>query len=189
MVSKVPLSCTILPVILSDENHLRELIQKLNTIWDNNRALRFLCVGVLNTILDFTLLNILYEIVGLSILVANTISVSIGITISYFLNHRVVFRHSQQTSLTSYGHFFLITGISVLIVQNLVIYIVTHLFKVGSTATTEIMSINIKTTTLELNISKAIAVVIGAVWNYLLYKFIVFPSDTEDNMADEILVV
>jgi hypothetical protein len=32
-------------------------------------------------------------------------------------------------------------------------------------------------------------VVIGAVWNYLLYKFIVFPSATEDNMADEILVV
>jgi putative flippase GtrA len=189
MTLNAPLSCTILPVILSYENHLRERTQKLNTIWDNNRALRFFCVGGLNTALDFMLLNILYEVVGLSILAANTTSVSIGITISYLLNHRVVFRYSQKPSLKSYGHFFLITGVGVLIVQNLVIYIVTHLFRVSPSATTEIMSINIKTTTFELNISKALAVIIGAVWNYLLYKFLIFPSATEDNKADEIFVV
>src|SRR5215213_6386487 len=95
-------------------------------LW-GQKFFRFLCVGAGNTLLDFTLLNILTLGVHVPALLANIISASIGISISYFLNHRIVFRRDEEHSLQKFVHFFVVTGLSILLIQTLVIWLVTTL--------------------------------------------------------------
>ncbi len=153
--------------------------------WER-RFVRFLCVGAGNTLLDFTMLNLLVEKVHLPALVANSCSVSIGITISYFLNHKVVFRHPYKYSLGGYLRFFAITGLSVLLIQDVIIYAVIHLLHIDPATTVTLAGFTIAAKTLELNLAKASAIAVGLFWNYLLYKHVVFkrsPADDADRIS------
>jgi putative flippase GtrA len=152
-----------------------------------SRFVRFLCVGSFNTLLDFTILNILVELAGLPVLVANSISVSVGITISYFLNHRIVFRHPQKYSLKNYIRFFFVTGFGVIVLQNLVIYASTKLGIANSDNTVHLLLFNVSDKTVVLNIAKALAVIVGMVWNFLLYKYVVFRHEDDADAPDRIV--
>jgi len=143
---------------------------------------RFFCIGSFNAALDFTILNVMVSLVKAPTLLANTVSVSISITVSYFLNHRIVFRHRERRNLKNYLHFFAVTGFSALAIQNLVIGAITHLAKVPATRVAHIASFNLPARTLELNLAKVVAVAIGMVWNYLLYKYVVFKHDETNEL-------
>ena len=148
------------------------------------KLVRFASVGVLNTGLDFFMLNILVFAFGLPVLGANVISVCIGITISYFLNHHIVFRKNHPVSAKAYAKFFLITGLSVLLVQSAVIYfatpIVTHIVDTVVRHSQWLQSIpQTYIRALAVNGVKALAVLVGMVWNYLLYSKIVFANKEE----------
>jgi len=149
-------------------------------LWQR-REIRFLAVGCFNTALDFILLNILFGLVGFPQLVANTISVTIGITISYFLNHKIVFRHKDKPGIKNYLRFFVITGFSAIIIQNLTIYLVTKALPVSESTTIQIAGFSIAATVLELNIAKVVAILAGMSWNFLLYKHVVFKDDTKEH--------
>lgn len=164
---------------------MRNIISK---VWRQQIA-RFVTVGCFNTLLDFTLLNILTAVVGLPTLVANTVSVSIGITASYLLNHYVVFRHSGKPTLKNYARFFVITGVSVIGIQNLVIYTVSHLIVVQPGQGATVMGHFISGETIELNVAKALAVLMGMAWNFLLYKYVIFKDDPNTSEPEEMLGV
>ncbi len=164
-----------------------QLASLVRESWER-RFVRFLCVGSFNTLLDFTILNLLVAIGGLNELLANTISVSIGITISYFLNHKIVFREPQKYSLKAYLRFIAVTGLGVIIIQNLVIYLATHTGLANSGNTVHLLLINLSDKTVALNIGKALAIIVGMIWNYLLYKYVVFGRDKQADPADEIIV-
>lgn len=115
------------------------------------------------------MLNIMLVLLKFPLLVANTISVTIGISISYFLNHLVVFQEVKRPTLKGYAHFFLITGFSVLCIQNIVISVTTHFIHSMTIFGTITLS-----ETIIINLAKAFAVVIGMIWNFLLYKHVVF---------------
>lgn len=119
-------------------------------------------------------------------MVATTVSVAIGITCSYFLNHRIVFQHKHNPTFKKYLHFFAITGFSVIIIQNVTIWLVTHLVHVDPNAGINIAGHFISAQTLEVNAAKVVAVLIGMCWNFTLYKYVVFrnnPQDTEDELT------
>lgn len=134
---------------------------------------RFIAVGLFNTALDFTILNILVFVSGLNPIIANIISVCIGVSISYFLNHYVVFKKQEQPRFGSFATFFFITGLSVVLVQTVVIAtmnpVYTHLADVF--LNDKSVSVQIK---VGLNLAKATAVLIGLFWNYFLYSKFVF---------------
>lgn len=141
---------------------------------------RFILVGIFNTCLDFLLLNILTFMGDLNVLVANSTSVFIGITVSYFLNHVFVFRSKEPLSFRKYLTFFAVTGVSSLVIQNLIIY--------GASVVTE-SSLNhslfivrqlAEHRQIELNVAKALAVGVGMVWNFLLYKYVVFKVSAKE---------
>ncbi|OUD84918.1 GtrA-like protein [Clavibacter michiganensis subsp. michiganensis] len=71
-----------------------------------DRRVRFLVAGLLNTALDFVLLNALILAAHMPVLAANLISVTVGITISYFLNHFFVFRHGEAVTIGRFLKFF-----------------------------------------------------------------------------------
>jgi len=139
-----------------------------------HEKLRFLITGFFNTGLDFLLLNTMVFFFGTYPLVANTISVSIGITISYILNHKFVFRSGEQLSLRKYVTFFAITGFSSLVIQNSIIYGFEVASKTSFGHSIVLVSAVMNSDALRLNVAKAVAVLIGMVWNFMFYKFVVF---------------
>ena len=148
----------------------------IRRIW-SIRLVRFLCVGVFNTLFDLTLFNIFISVFKLPAVVANTISVTIAVSVSYVLNNTIVFTQPlSEMKFKKYVVFFVITGFSSIVIQAGVILLITHLVKIDPLSYTDILGKSIKTQTIELNIAKMIAVVVGMVWNFTLYKLVVFKN-------------
>jgi putative flippase GtrA len=169
-------------------NDRKDILEKrqgiVRRLWER-RIVRFLCVGTLNTLLDFTVLNLLVMMAHFPELAANGVSVSVGITASYFLNHRVVFRHPQKYAIKSFVRFFLVTGIGAIVIQNTVLFLAGKTGYAHSASSVHFL-LSISEKTLVLNVAKAIAVVFGLVWNFLLYKYFIFSDGTQSD--DELIV-
>lgn len=158
-------------------------------LWEK-KVVRFFFVGSFNFLLDIVMLNIFISVFGLRVLVANSLSVSIGITASYFLNHRIVFRHPQNYSLKAYGKFFVVTGFSAIIIQDFIIGVLApRVVRVHPGEMVGMFGHSVPAQTIELNVAKIVAVAIGMVWNFLLYKYIVFRHNETADRDDEIIVV
>jgi putative flippase GtrA len=138
------------------------------------QQVRFLIAGCVNTGLDFLILNVMTLALGLPVLAANTVSVSFGICVSYALQHFFVFRYPYRISWKKFLEFFLVTGFSSLIIQNLIIFGFEALLntKFGDSL------ISLPNTegrhVLVLNLAKLTAVLVGLIWNYTMYRLVVF---------------
>lgn len=139
--------------------------------------MRFICVGLFNTMLDFLMFNFLAFMVHLPVLVANTISVCVGVVVSYFLNHSFVFKYHKSPSLKSFLKFFVVTGMSVLIVQTIVIAVMTPLYSsIVSMLLPKISSnpMAINQQQIAVNLAKISAVCVGMFWNFFFYSKTIF---------------
>lgn len=145
---------------------MRELLAK--------QQVRFLIAGCFNTALDFLILNVLTLALGFPVLVANSVSVLFGISISYALQHFFVFRYPYRISWKKFLEFFVITGFSSLILQNVIIYLFELLFDTKFGNSLLLVPDAEGRHFLAINIAKFCAVLIGLVWNFLMYKFVVF---------------
>lgn len=87
---------------------------------------RYVVVGVFNTLLDLGLFTLFAVVVGLQPLVANLLSTSITICVSYLLNRVFVFRTARSVQRTLV-QFVAVTLISGLVIQSAVIWAVIHL--------------------------------------------------------------
>lgn len=152
----------------------------LNTIWENKKV-RFLCVGVFNTTVDLSILNLLVFAFNFPVWLANTFSISIAVSISYFLNHHIVFRHHNKRSAKMFVKFFLITGIGIIVIQTVVIELTRAFYLHLVQRHVPSLNSNVDTK-LSLNMAKVTGVIVGMVWNYVLYSKLVFkkPIHTEE---------
>ena len=117
---------------------------------------RFGVVGVANTLVDalgFALLAAL----GVPVFVANLISTSAGMLLSFTLNRNFTFRAKDGDVRRQAILFFAVTAFGLWVVQFGVITLVSHLLP-GVT----------------LLVPKGAAICVGLVWNYLLYHYVVF---------------
>jgi len=143
-----------------------------------DRRVRFVIAGLLNTGLDFVLLNALILVAHMPVLAANLISVTVGITISYFLNHFFVFRHGEAVTIGRFLKFFAVTGFSSLLLQSGVIWLFERGFDTTFGRSLLMFGTSAEQEFLEINIAKATAVLIGLVWNFTLYRLVVFRTPT-----------
>jgi putative flippase GtrA len=157
----------------------------IKKIWEYDKF-RFICIGVFNTLFDLSILNTLVYVLHFPVWLANTISVSISISVSYFLNHYIVFRHDTKPNLRLYSKFFLITGICVIALQTIIIYLTKpeYLKFVNNIISTRSYSSQIA-----LNLAKLTAVLIGLGWNYFFYSKIVFKEKVDIDARDSVSVV
>lgn len=139
-----------------------------------DRRVRFLIAGLLNTGLDFVLLNLLILAAGMPVIAANLVSVTVGITISYFLNHFFVFRHGEPVTAGRFLKFFAVTGFSSLLLQSGVIWLFERGFDTTFGRSLLMFGTSAEQEFFEINIAKATAVLIGLVWNFTLYRLVVF---------------
>ena len=127
-----------------------------------HRPLRFVIVGISNTILDFTLMNLL-SLAGLNLIIANTISTGIAMIYSFLMNKKWTFRNAGQDYLRQVILFFIFTAIGIWVIQNgLIILAKHHLPHFG--LPDQVFN----------NLAKLGALVFSLTWNYLTYNRFVF---------------
>jgi len=152
----------------------------IKKIWEFS-GVRFIVVGIINTIIDFSVLNTLVFAFGLNNILANTVSVTVAMAASYLLNHYIVFRKGTDSHTKRLVLFVLITIFGLFVIQNLTIYLLVHIFTwPGHVATTVIHGVGLTRFSQEfisLNLAKAIATGITMVWNYFMYKKFVFVGE------------
>lgn len=129
----------------------------------NSDQIRFVIVGIINTVLDFLLLNLLVGLLFLNPLIANIISTTIAMLFSFFANKRWTFRDAGENYARQVVLFFIFTLIGLYAIQNslimLIIAVVPHLGFSDQVF---------------LNIAKLAASVGSLTWNYYTYKHFVF---------------
>lgn len=140
----------------------------------DSQKVRFLLAGCTNTALDFLVLNALILLLHLPTLVANVFSVLLGITISYALNHFFVFRHPGRIKWSTFAKFFAVTGFSSLVLQSVVIWGFEVFFDTRFGNSLLFLPSSGENAFLAINVAKAFAVFVGLIWNFCMYKFVVF---------------
>jgi putative flippase GtrA len=117
---------------------------------------RFGIVGIGNTLVDALGYAILAS-VGVPTFVANFLSTTAGMLLSFTLNRNFTFRAKDGDVRRQALLFFAVTAFGLWVVQFGVITLVGHLL-----------------TGVDVLVPKAAAIVVGLVWNFLLYHYVVF---------------
>lgn len=96
-----------------------------NNPFETNRTWRgigrFLAVGMLGTLVDFMLFAGLHTLLGVPVLIANTISYSAGIINNFILHRRWTFANQEHRALGTQFTQFTIVSLSALILNNLLV--------------------------------------------------------------------
>ena len=139
----------------------------------DKKPIRFVLVGISNTVLDFVVLNALL-FCGINILFANTISTGIAMLYSFFMNKKWTFRNAGNNYIREVILFFIFTIIGIWIIQNGCIY-----------------SLNMVIPDLGLpeviynNAIKLSASIPSLTWNYLTYNRFVFTNNKKESATDD----
>lgn len=130
---------------------------------------KFIIVGGVNTGIDFLILNILIYVTGITaggeLFVLNSLSFSIAVVNSYFMNKRWTFQDKTQTEQepVKFSQFFAVSIVGI-IINGLVL----------TGITTSVSPIFGLSAVLWANIAKLMATGISLIWNFIGYKFFVF---------------
>jgi putative flippase GtrA len=141
------------------------------------RVGKFGLVGIINTLLDFTIYNILSSTFGLGLVLANIISTSIALVFSFVANKKVVFRHQHGSTLKQAAVFLGVTAFGLYILQTGMIKLLTDIWiapiALGLTGA-HLLHITGHDQFLAKNGAKAAGTIISLIWNYIMYKKVVF---------------
>lgn len=128
------------------------------------QPVRFAVIGLLNTGVDFGLFFFLTSILDLHFFFANLISTTAALIVSFTLNAQLTFSGSMTRA--NAGLFSLVTLTGLWLLQPVIIAVVEPVisFILQSTPYSGVI----------LLLAKAVATCASLVWNYLLYKNLVF---------------
>lgn len=153
--------------------------QAIGKILPRAEKARFILVGCINTATDFIVLNILLAVFGQSIYLANVLSTLTAIIASVFLNKGFVFRQGFKVSAKESVLFAAGTLTGLWGVQSVIIFLLAHQFPeplntiahtIHNYGPTEFFSFSF----LRDNGAKIVATIASLVWNFVLYKYVVF---------------
>ena len=144
---------------------------------ERKRTLLFATIGIANTALDIVIFLLLTN-TGVTIVVANIISTGCALALSYALNKRFTF-NDRLTDRTTILRFFSVTLLGLWILQPIIIYISLYLFSLDLVA--DLFAILVPFSAL---IAKLIATSFSLIWNYTLYKYIVFSTVKSNTHID-----
>ena len=143
---------------------IKKIFQKFPTLF---QFIKFAAVGVLNTAIDFGILNLLMWGFGIYkgswIFLFNVISFSAAAANSYFINKYWTFGELSKIRAGQFVKFFIISVVGALINSGIVFAITTFIppaFGLGEG--------------LWANLAKLVATAVAWIWNFTMYKFVVF---------------
>ncbi len=140
---------------------MKDLLKKLK----NNQAFWFSVIGGINTALDFIILFVLTSL-GVKIFIANIFSTGTTFIISFLMNKKITFKSvssNKKELIREMLLFIIVTLFGLWVIQNIVISISIPIFE------------NLlKNKRISLLLSKLIATIFSLIWNFILYKKVVF---------------
>lgn len=144
---------------------------------------KFSFVGLLATIIDFTLLNIGTILFGLPLIIANVISATVSSCASFFLNRKITFSGQRHDNTRTIIRYIMIVGSSIYLIQNAILYLIGHhLYTPIDAALDTLQRHGLPHLSHEIisnNIAKALAAWLASIWNFfLLRRFVFKPSST-----------
>ena len=116
---------------------------------------KFGVVGVINTIIDFGLLNLLIQVFGWGVLGANTVSFSAAVINSFFMNKYWTFNERAGRLHMQFGGFIVVALVGLGLSDFLVYYF------------NETMGMH-------YNWAKLISVFVVFAWNFFASKYLIF---------------
>lgn len=143
----------------------------MNNISERQRLLIFAAIGIFNTAVDITIFLFLRHLT-VPIIIANIVSTSIALGGSYVLNKRFAFQANGDAK-RSLPLFLAVTLIGLWVLQPIVIKLVLLFLHISSVNALAINLINNPGRFYEL-LAKLTATPVTLVWNYVLYKRVVF---------------
>ncbi|KZL89582.1 GtrA family protein [Clostridium magnum] len=137
-----------------------KLVVKVNSYIFNGKfkhLSRFSMIGVINTIIDFTVFTIFHSLFGVSYVFSQGLGYGLGVVNSFLLNKKWTFadRRANKRSFYEFLQF---------VVVNLISLIITMIA----------MSLLVQNLNLNVYIAKVLVTVIAQVTNFLGYKLWVF---------------
>ena len=133
----------------------------------NSQEFKFAIIGGFNTLLDFIILFGLTAI-GFNSIIANIFSTGITFVSSFILNKQVTFKSQKRTKRELIREMILFTIVTLFglwVIQSVVIYLASGLL--GNFISQE---------NIVLFLAKVIATGFSLIWNFVLYKKVVFTS-------------
>jgi putative flippase GtrA len=118
------------------------------------RFLKFAMVGAIGMVVDLTILNIMHKVVGLPLLVANTISFSAAVLSNFTWNRLWTFPESRLRPLVPQLAQFALVNVVGLAINNLVLWLVFNLVE------------DFVPDPLNYNLAKITAIGVVLFWNY-----------------------
>ena len=131
----------------------------------NSQVFKFVIIGGFNTVLDFSILFGL-TFIGVNSIIANIFSTGISFISSFVLNKKVTFKSENKTRkelLREMILFTIVTLFGLWGIQSVIISIVSPIFNNF-----------IDNQSIVLFLSKCFATAFSLVWNFVLYKKVVF---------------
>lgn len=140
----------------------------------------FIVVGALNTLVDFTIYNLLTgKIFRWPRIRSNLVSTTVAMGFSFTANVLLVFPPEKFSVLERSLKFVVMTAFSLYVVQSVVIYLWTNVWRFPVSALVAIAKRlswmkNWNEDVISRNMVKILATGFSLVWNFLWYKFYVF---------------
>jgi putative flippase GtrA len=147
-----------------------------------NSVARFGLVGILNTLVDFVIFNILTnKRIGLGKIPANLISTSVAMVVSFSLNRGFVFKATGGNVFVQGLEFFVVTAFGLYVLQNLVIWFLLDVWEWPVELAWKVAQLTrldkaLSHEFVRKNSAKAAATLVSLTWNYLMFSFIVFKT-------------
>ncbi len=141
--------------------------------------IRFVIVGVINTLIDFGILFILVAL-GLPTIASNFVSTSVAMIFSFFANKSFTFKDTGQKTVKHIALFFIITIFGLWVIQPIIIEGINLILGPWFTESCivglfgDLLGSWFKASYLVLFIGKVLATVATLIWNYLMYSRFVF---------------
>jgi putative flippase GtrA len=148
---------------------MKEAIKEGSAKLIKHQKVRFGLVGIINTAVDFIILNVLVGVFNVPLVPSNIVSTTAAMLTSFTLNKKAVFRGNKGNNAKQLLLFVVVTFTGIWLVQSTVLAVVYHFLQ-----STGLNS------TLLLNISKLAGIGVGLIWNYFGYSRIVFKEKSDE---------
>jgi putative flippase GtrA len=141
------------------------------------RVGKFGIVGVLNTLIDFILYNLLSSKIGLTLVQSNIISTTVAMMFSFMANKNLVFKKTNGSVAVQAAVFFATTAFGLYVLQSGTIILLTDiwLWPVHTlVGLAHLLTVTGHDEFIIKNGAKAAATLVSLTWNYIMYKKVVF---------------
>ncbi len=142
------------------------------------QPVRFVLIGIVNTIIDFSILNSLVVGADMEKIRANIISTTFAMSFSFWANRRLVFRSKKDNSHSEAVLFLVGTLFGLYFIQSVVIFVFADWWT-GPLQKLWTISELVDRELFITNSAKVIATITTMFWNFWFYKYVVFRDGKE----------